>query len=189
MTNFSGAGDEIDFDGYTRLLQCENNKYVYSSGLEIFKFKTDDINIDYIFLMDKNMIPYPFAVGEKYTYFFSPHYKFIPYDKIEEGTLLNATNDSSDSFDYHLGKCCVDSFKTLEHSQTHTFPHMMKKTKRMKMLIWLKQIIVIGTMKCFKFLIKNVLYVMKEIVSMLLDNVVISVFVKSVIKIEVILIY
>ena len=45
-------------------------------------------------------------------------------DKIEEGTLLNATNDSIDPFDYHLGKCGEDSFKTLEHSEIHTFyPH------------------------------------------------------------------
>ena len=43
-------------------------------------------------------------------------------------------------------------------------------------------------MKWLKFLIKNVLYVMKEIVFMLLDNVVISVFVKTDIKIQVILI-
>ena len=37
---------------------------------------------------------------------------------------MNATNDSSDPFDYHLGKCGVDSFITLEHSEIHTFyPH------------------------------------------------------------------
>ena len=70
------------------------------------------------------MIPYTFAVREKNTYFLSSHYKFIQNDKIEEGTLLNATNDSSDPFDYHLGKCGVDSFQTLEHTQIHTLcPH------------------------------------------------------------------
>ena len=46
-----------------------------------------------------------------------------------------------------------------------------------------------GPIKWLKFLIKNVLYAMKENVFMLLDNVVFSVFVKTVIKKEVILIY
>ena len=69
MTEFSGAGDKIDFDGNTLLLECEDNEYVYFSGLEIFNFKTDDKIIDYISLMGNNMIPYTFAVGEKYTYF------------------------------------------------------------------------------------------------------------------------
>ena len=34
------------------------------------------------------MIPYTFAVGEKYTYFLSSHYKFIGNDKIEEGVFF-----------------------------------------------------------------------------------------------------
>ena len=74
--------------------------------------------------MGNTMISYTFAVGENYTYFISTHYKFIENDKIEEETFLNETNDSSDPFYYHVGNCGVDSFKTLEHSQIHTFyPH------------------------------------------------------------------
>ena len=58
------------------------------------------------------------------TYFIDNHYKFIENDKIEEGTLLNATNDNLDPFLYHLGKRGVDSFRKLERSQIHTFyPH------------------------------------------------------------------
>ena len=34
--------------------------------------------------------------------------------------MLNATNDSLDPFDYHFGKCGVDFFKTLEHTQIYT---------------------------------------------------------------------
>ena len=64
VNQFSGGGDKIDFDGNTLLLECEDNEYVYISGLEIFKFKTDDKTIDYISLMGINMIPYTFAVGE-----------------------------------------------------------------------------------------------------------------------------
>ena len=69
MTDFSGAGDRIDFDGNTLLLECEDNECVYFSGLEVFQFKTDDKIIDYISLMSNNMVPYTFAIGEKYTYF------------------------------------------------------------------------------------------------------------------------
>ena len=33
MTQFSGANDSSSFDGNTLLLECENNEYVYISGL------------------------------------------------------------------------------------------------------------------------------------------------------------
>ena len=127
MTEFSGAGDKIDFDGNTFLLEFENNESVYRSRLEIFQFKTDDKIIDFISLLGSNMIPYTFAVGDKYTYFLSSHYKFIENDKIDEGILLNATTDKLDPFLYHHGKCGVDSFETIEHSQIQTFyPHNEK---------------------------------------------------------------
>ena len=71
--------------------------------------------------MGNNMIPYTFAVGEKYTYFLSSHHKYIENDKIEERSLLNATNNSLDPYDYHVETCVKDSFKTIERSQIHTF--------------------------------------------------------------------
>ena len=46
MTEFFEAEDKEKFDGNTLLLECENNEYVYISGLEIFKFKTGDKIID-----------------------------------------------------------------------------------------------------------------------------------------------
>ena len=104
MTEFLGANNSHDFDGNSLLLEFEDNEYVYISELEIFKFKTGDKIIDYISLIGDNMIPYTFAVGEKYTYFLYYRYKFIENDKIEEGTLLNATNTSLDPYDYHLEK-------------------------------------------------------------------------------------
>ena len=121
MIEFSNARDNNVFDGNTLLLECENNEYVYISGLEIVKFKTDDKVIDYISLMGNNTIPYAIMVGKKYTYFLYYRYKFIENDKIEEGTLLNATNNSLDPYDYHLEKCGIDSFKKLERSLIHTF--------------------------------------------------------------------
>ena len=88
MTQFSGAANNSsDFHGNTLLLECENNEYVYISGLEIIKLKTDEKIIDYISLMGNNMIPYAIMIGQRYTYFLYHRYKFIGNDKIEEGTL------------------------------------------------------------------------------------------------------
>ena len=121
MTEFSGAGNNSpDFDGNTLLLECEDNEYIYISGLEVTKFKTDEKIIDYTYLMGNNMTPYAIMIGERYTYFLYHRYKFIENDKIEEGTLLNATNTSLDPYDYHLEKCGIDSFRKLERSLIHT---------------------------------------------------------------------
>ena len=120
MTQFSEAEVKEEFFGYTFLLRCENNENVYVSGLENFKFKTDHKIIDYVSLMGNNMIPYTFAVGEKYTNFLSSHYKFIQNEKIEDGTLLNASINSLDPYDYHVEKSGEEVFKKLEHTQIHT---------------------------------------------------------------------
>ena len=56
------CNDRSDFDGNTVSLEGEDNEYVYFSGLEILKFKTDDKNIDYISLLGNNMCPYTFAI-------------------------------------------------------------------------------------------------------------------------------
>ena len=116
-TEFSTANDNLIFDGKTILLECEDNEEVYVSGFEIFNFKTDDKIIDYISLFGNNMCPYTIANGEKHTYFIYDRYKFIENDKIEEGTLLNATNGNLDPFVYHLKECGKDVFKMLERSQ------------------------------------------------------------------------
>ena len=121
MTKFSEAFKNPNFDGNTILVEFEDNEYVYISGLETFKFKTDDKLIDYISLKGNNMIPYAVLLGEKYTYFLYNRYKLIQNDKIEEGSLLNRTNSSLDPFDYHVEKCGVDSFRKSERSLIHTF--------------------------------------------------------------------
>ena len=137
MTEFSGAADNSsDFDGNTLLLQCENNEYAYISGLEIFKIRTDDKIKDYISLMGNNMIHYAIIIGEKYRYFSYNRYNFLKNDKIEERILLNATNNSSEPYDYHVENCVKDAFKKLEHTQMHTcWPVLERrmKLKRMRM--------------------------------------------------------
>ena len=121
MTEFSGsANNSSEFDGNTLLVECENNEYVYISGLEITKLKIDDKIIDYISLTGNNMTPHAIMIGEKHTYFLHHHYKFIENDKILEGTLLNASRSSLDPNDYHIGRCGVDSFTKLDHSLIHT---------------------------------------------------------------------
>ena len=121
MTEFSGAADNSStFDRNTLLLECQDNEFVYISGLEIIKFKTDDKFIDYISLIGNNMVLYAIMVGEKYTYFIA-HYKFIENEKIEEGTLLNSTDNILDPYVSHLEKCGEDSFKKLERSLIHSF--------------------------------------------------------------------
>ena len=121
MTEFSGAADNSsDFESNTLLLEVEDRKYVYISGLRITEFETSDKVIDFISLMGNKMIPYSFILGEKFTYFLYNRYKFIENDKIEEGTLINATNTSLEPYDYHVEKCGLDSFKKLEHKMIHT---------------------------------------------------------------------
>ena len=121
MTEFSGALKNPNFDGKTFSLECEKSKYVFISGLEIFEFITSNKIIDYISLMGNNMTPYVFALGSKYTYLISTRYKFIENDKIQEGTLLNLSNDSLDSYDYHLrknGKDCLEKMLDCNRMQS-----------------------------------------------------------------------
>ena len=70
--------------------------------------------------MGNNMIPHTIILGEKYTYFIAHRHKFIEKEKIEERTLLNATNNSLDPFDYHVDKCGIDASKKLEKELIHT---------------------------------------------------------------------
>ena len=122
MTESScAANNSFEFDGNTLLVECENNEYVYISGLEITKFKIDDKILDYISPMGNNMIPHAIMIGERYTYFLYHHYKIIENDKILEGTLLNASRSGLDPYDCHIERCGIDSFKKLDHSLIHTF--------------------------------------------------------------------
>ena len=72
--------------------------------------------------MGNNIVPYTFAVGEKYTFLKSTYYKFIENNKIEKGTLLNPSNDSLDPYEFHLSKNGLDSFKKLlDCNRIHSF--------------------------------------------------------------------
>ena len=46
MTEFPVALTNSNFDGNTILLECEDSKYLYVSGLEISEFRIDDKILD-----------------------------------------------------------------------------------------------------------------------------------------------
>ena len=139
---------------------------------------------------------------EKNIHIFLYHrYKFIENDKIEEGSLLNATNTSLDSHESHLEKCGIDSFKKLEHSLIHTFwpghgedienedddmveEDVVEETEDLIETQYFNgnnEVVKIFNQKCV------VCYERESV--MHLDNVVINVVAKTVIIIKVILIY
>ena len=115
--DFSGVEDKEEFDGNTLSIKCEDNEYVYISGIKKIGIKTDDRIIDYICLTGNNMCPYAIIIREKIIYFIAYRYKFFENDKIEEGTFLN----SPDPIVYHVEKCGKDVFNMLDCSLIHTF--------------------------------------------------------------------
>ena len=60
--------------------------------------------------MGKKKIRTTIAVGEKQVYFISDHYNIIQNKKVEEGTLLNSTNNSVDPYVHHVLKSGEDAF-------------------------------------------------------------------------------
>ena len=127
MTEISGAPNNPKFDGNTILLEYEYSKNIYISRLEIFEFMTSVKIIDYVSLMGNNMTRYVLAVGSRYTYLISTQYKVIVNVKIEEGAILNSSNDSLDPYDYHLSKSGLDCFKKLlECKRIHSSWHGME---------------------------------------------------------------
>ena len=56
MTKFFGALNNPNFDGNTLLLECEDSKDVYISGIENFEFRTSEKIIHYISLRGKNTL-------------------------------------------------------------------------------------------------------------------------------------
>ena len=47
------------------------------------------------------------------------HYEFIKNEKIEKGSLLNSTNDSVDTYDYHVLKCGENMFAKFRLEEFH----------------------------------------------------------------------
>ena len=63
-------------DGNSILINTTKNKYVYI-GSEIYDFETDDEIVDYYSPIGNSDVPYPFAIGTKYTYLMLDHVKIL----------------------------------------------------------------------------------------------------------------
>ena len=152
--------------------------------------------------MGNNACPYSILVGEKYTFFIDHQYNFSENDKIEENTLLKTIDGSIDPINYHVEKCCVNSSISKECELIHTFwlgvgvgKFGVQDVEDFEDVEDMVEDVVEpnyynGINAVVKFLFKNVLYVMRKILFMHLDNVVIFVSVNNVLfKIEVIVTY
>ena len=65
ITEMSGACDNSDFDGKTKLVGSDVKGFIFISGFEIINFKTEDKMIEYISLLSNNLIPTAIAMREK----------------------------------------------------------------------------------------------------------------------------
>ena len=74
--DFSGEGYNDDFIGNSILIKMLNGKYMYI-GSEIYEFNTDEEIVTFYSYVGNSGIPYPFAMGKKYTYLFTMNYKGI----------------------------------------------------------------------------------------------------------------
>lgn len=61
------VGKDPEANGNSMLFLLNNGKYLYV-GYRVFVFETSDEIIDYKSPIGKNCVPYPYAIGEKYTY-------------------------------------------------------------------------------------------------------------------------
>ena len=71
---------------------------------------------------------------KSYTYFISDHHIIIENERIEEGTLINSTNDSVDPYDCQVIQCDEGFLEAKECNKIHSFSQKkkLKKTTRRK---------------------------------------------------------
>jgi hypothetical protein len=94
----SGAAPKGMYQGNSVLIQTGKGKYIYA-GHEIYSFETrDDEDIkQYYSPVGNSAVPYPYAIGEKYTYFMLDR-ETIPND------FLNLKEDAYPQFYGHTIK-------------------------------------------------------------------------------------
>ena len=117
MTLMSAALQKSVFDGNTILLKLGEedgrHRYSYIGGVVVGSFLTNDDNCKCISNMGNNLTPYSIAIGEKNTYFLSPHYRFNKKDRIDDKEKLSTNEKCNDPFNYHVLNCGKDWFKKL----------------------------------------------------------------------------
>ena len=116
--DFSEQGYNDDFIGNSILIKMLNGKYMYI-GDEIYEFNTEDSGtqktdeiITFYSYVGNSGVPYPFAIGKKYTYLFIEKYgneinKFgniIPGSKIPRVKIPNnLLPKNQDAYMYYYG--------------------------------------------------------------------------------------
>ena len=77
---FIGTAAKKKFKGNTILVQIDTNSYIYIGGM-IYSFEIDDQIIEYISPIGNNDVPYPYAIGTKYTYLMLEQF-YVPNNKL-----------------------------------------------------------------------------------------------------------
>ena len=118
MTKVSGAYEKNFFDGNTILLKLseENDKHrwMYIGCDKVCSFLTNDDIYKYISNMGNNLTPYSLAIGSDYIYFFTPYFKFVKREMINNDDLLKTNERSDDPYDLHVSWCGKELVKKIK---------------------------------------------------------------------------
>ena len=74
-TEFSGARDEVIWNGNINLLEVENKKHIFIRDC-VYSFNTDDKIVKYASNVGYNGVPFAIAYGERNIYYLSDIYVF-----------------------------------------------------------------------------------------------------------------
>ena len=71
--------------------------------------------------MGNNMVIKAIVIGKRCTTFIFDHYNISENEKIEEGTILNAANESDDPSDSRVLECGENAFTEVDNEQIQTY--------------------------------------------------------------------
>lgn len=109
-------------DGNSILINTSDNKYVYI-GSEIYDFETDDEIVDYYSPIGNSDVPYPFAIGLKYTYLMLEHKKILNTfvrNKLEPYRHLYKLHDIVTGLNY-ISKHPNDPLSNIDHDDERKY--------------------------------------------------------------------
>jgi len=129
IANFFKPSTPWWYGGNSVLLKLQNNKYIFI-GESIFSFSTpsNDKITSFSSPMGNSAVPYPFAVGHKYTYLFLEHI-YVP-----NSTLRDFDTDLQDPYDWfyqHTSNLTSQNVQAMQNHQKwqadytrrHKLPH------------------------------------------------------------------
>ncbi len=111
-----------NFHGNSILIQIDEHKYIYI-GYEIYRFRTDDIIIDYETPIGNSDVPYPVAFGETDIYFMIEN---CILDRQDLKTPIVSGNAS----ELYNELYCINSFKGHKCHQKYNIKHKKVLVKR-----------------------------------------------------------